>query len=383
MYFKDIVGLDEVKSHLIADARSGHVAHAQLFHGFEGSGVAAVALAYARYLNCLHPGEHDACGKCSSCLKYDRLAHPDLIFLYPYIKGSNTFVDDYLPQWRELLAGNVYFNRADWQDAIGAGNSQPIIYSHESKMLDDKLSYKVSEARYRIIYIWQPERMHEALANKMLKLVEEPPENTIILMASLDPNKIIGTIMSRVQPIHIRPLSDAEIMHGIRMRGLMPAVGSEQMQVWAHLARGNFRQVMDLIAGNAEAQESFGYIREILNGVMRPSPIEMRRLAECIAGLGREVQVRLLMQLAAFFRECMVLPMEQWQLTYLRPEQTDLAQTIRGAVTPQNVSALIDECNLAIRHVQQNVNGKMIFMDLILRLTSQLTPSYRSLGLRQ
>lgn len=384
MYFRDIIGLEDLKQRLIDNARSGHIAHAQLFCGNEGSGASALALAYARYLNCHNPGETDACGRCASCLKYDRLAHPDLFMLYPYINGTKLSSEDFLPHWRNMLTDKgAYFSRTEWQEEIKAGNSQPIIYSKESRFLDEKLAYKVSEAKYRIIYIWQPEKMHETLANKLLKLVEEPPERTIILMASFDPNHVLGTILSRIQYVNVRPLSDEEIKEGICQRGLLSSSGEEQLQTLAHLAQGSFKHALELIEGNEEAQENFMIIEKILTGIMKPDPKEMRRISEEIAALGRESQIRLVSQLGSFFRECLILPFGQWQLNYLRLDQIGLAREIKGAVNEKNIVSLMAECDLAIRHIKQNVNAKMIFFDFILRITSALTPAFKSLGLRK
>lgn len=382
MYFKDIIGLAEIKANLIHNAQTERIAHAQLFAGQEGSGVASLALAYARYINCHQPRMEDACGQCPSCQKYDRMAHPDLYFLFPYINGSKNSSDDFIPHWRDMLLKGAYFNRADWQELIKAGNSQPIIYSKESKMLDEKLAYKISEARYRVIYIWQPELMHEALANKLLKLVEEPPERTVILMASLNPNKVLGTILSRVQFTQVRPLAEQEILYGIDQQGLMSNATFEQKQNIAHLSKGNFREALDHIQGNTEATKNFLFINDVLRGIIKPDPKAMHKMAEQIANLDRESQIRLIIQMNSFFRECLIKPWEATWLNYLRYDQENLAEQLNGVFNTENIIPLMAECDLAIRHIRQNVNTKMVFFDLILRITSTLSPAYKALGLR-
>ena len=201
MYFRDVAGLEDLKTYLRRTAQTRQIAHAQLFAGEEGGGAFPLALAYARYLNCQMPTDTDACGHCPSCLKYDVLAHPDLFFVYPVVNASSspTPSDDYIRQWREMLGSESYFTPADWLEYIKAGNSQPIIYSKEAEAVEQKLSFRIYEASYRVVMIWQPERMNEAMANKLLKLIEEPPEHTLFFMISSEPDKVLGTIRSRVK----------------------------------------------------------------------------------------------------------------------------------------------------------------------------------------
>ncbi|WP_329903795.1 DNA polymerase III subunit delta' [Porphyromonas pogonae] len=386
MYFKDIIGLDEIKKHLIACARRQDIPHAQLFTSGDGTGAVALALAYARYINCLNPSEEDACGCCSSCLKYDQLAHQDLIFLYPIVNGSKNICDDLLPDWRKMLLGknnaerNVYFTHKDWLEQIGAGNSQPIIYSRESDVLDEKLAYKIAEAKYRVVFIWQPERMHEALANKLLKLIEEPPTNTIILMVSHEPGKILGTIKSRAQQTNIRPLTEQEIAQGLKRYGLL--TDDNNLRQVAHLAQGNFREALDIQEGNYQKEQELEYLRDILHCSISASPLEMKKTTEKISSLGREAQVALLEYLIGFFRECYIYNLQMPQLNYLHNQEINDAEKLRGCINSGNIRQLLSETDLAIRHIKQNTNSKMVFFDFLLNITAATAQAYKSKGLR-
>ena len=177
MFFKDIIGQEKAKQRLIKEAKEGRIAHAQLFCGREGVGKLPLAIAYARYLSCEHPGEEDACGKCASCIKYNKLIHPDLHFVFPVIKKKNkdTTSNDYLAEWRELLLETPYFNINMWLEKMDAENQQAQIFVKESDEIIRKLSLKSSQGGYKIMIIWLPEKMNTECSNKLLKILEEPP----------------------------------------------------------------------------------------------------------------------------------------------------------------------------------------------------------------
>ena len=248
MYFKDIIGQEEVKERLRQSARTGIVPHAQLFTEQGGAGAFPLALAYARYLNCTNRTDTDACGRCPSCLKYDELAHPDLHFVFPIVakkEKKKEVCDDYLSEWRGFLKEHPYFNMDEWLDYIEAGNSQAIIYSKESDEIIHKLSLKIYEAEYRILIVWLPEKLHPTCANKLLKIIEEPPMRTVILMVSETPDLILGTIQSRAQRIHIRPIETDAIMNAMVSRfGLSP----DDAKHVAHLSSGSFIKAMEAIS---------------------------------------------------------------------------------------------------------------------------------------
>ena len=248
MYFKDIIGQEEVKERLRQSARTGIVPHAQLFTEQGGAGAFPLALAYARYLNCTNRTDTDACGRCPSCLKYDELAHPDLHFVFPIVakkEKKKEVCDDYLSEWRGFLKEHPYFNMDEWLDYIEAGNSQAIIYSKESDEIIHKLSLKIYEAEYRILMVWLPEKLHPTCANKLLKIIEEPPMRTVILMVSETPDLILGTIQSRAQRIHIRPIETDAIMNAMISRfGLSP----DDAKHVAHLSSGSFIKAMEAIS---------------------------------------------------------------------------------------------------------------------------------------
>ena len=216
MFFKDVIGQEEAKQCLIREAKEGKIAHARLFCGPEGIGKLPLAIAFARYLSCNNPGENDACGLCPSCVKFNKLAHPDLHFVFPVIKkkAKDTVSDDFILEWRELLSHTPYFNLNIWLEEMGAENQQAQIYVKESDEIIRKLSLKSSQGGYKIMIIWLPEKMNVECSNKLLKLLEEPPSQTIFLLISEEPDLLLTTIQSRTQRLTLYGISKKMVWLG-------------------------------------------------------------------------------------------------------------------------------------------------------------------------
>ena len=216
MYFKDIIGQDDIKARLLNMVRKGTVPHALLFSGPEGTGKLPMAIAFARYLLCKNSADNDSCGTCPSCYKMNKLVHPDLHFLYPVINKSKTSqkptrCDDEIKNWREIVTEKEYFNLEDWLISLGADNKQAQIFAAESDVITNKLSLKSTEGGYKIAIIWYPEKMHPACSNSLLKLLEEPPQKTVFILVSNNPDMILETITSRTQRIEFKRLQENEI----------------------------------------------------------------------------------------------------------------------------------------------------------------------------
>lgn len=369
MYFGDIIGQEEIKQRLIQSAQTGIVPHAQLFTGQGGAGAFPLALAYGRYLNCTNRLEADACGRCPSCLKYNELAHPDLHFVFPIIskkEKKKEVCDDYLAEWRGFLKDRPYFNMDGWLDYIEAGNSQAIIYSKESDEIIRKLSLRIYEATYRILLVWLPEKLHSTCANKLLKIIEEPPQNTVILMVSEVPDQVLGTILSRAQRINIRGIQAEDIASAMASRfGLAP----EDAKHVAHLAGGSYLNAIEAISLDEENK----FFLEQFKGMMRNSWARnvkgMREMADTLAGIGRERQKNFLSYCQHLIRENFMYRFQSPELNYMNLNESGFAVKFAPFINERNVFDIMEELAKADRHVAQNVNPKMVFFDLSLRLT--------------
>ncbi|WP_102408411.1 ATP-binding protein [Parabacteroides bouchesdurhonensis] len=369
MYFKDIIGQGEIKRQLIKSAQTNIVPHAQLFTEQGGAGAFPLALAYARYLNCTNRTENDACGKCPSCLKYNELAHPDLHFVFPIVskkEKKKEICDDYLTEWRSFLKEYTYFNLDNWLEYIEAGNSQALIYSKESDEIIHKLNLKIYEATYRILLVWLPEKLHPTCANKLLKIIEEPPANTVILMVSETPDQVLGTILSRAQRINVRAIQTEAITQAmISQFGLSP----DDAKHVGHLSRGSFLKAVEAISLGEENK----FFLEQFKGMMRNSWARnvkgMKTMADTIAGIGRERQKNFLAYCQHLIRENFMYRFQSPDLNYMNLDEASFAIKFAPFVNERNVIDIMDELAKAEKDIAQNVNAKMVFFDLSLRLT--------------
>lgn len=364
MYFRDVIGLHDVKTHLIDSVRQGFIPHARIFYGPEGVGKLPLAIAYARYLNCSNRGAEDACGECPSCHKFDKLAHPDLHFVFPVVKSKVS--DQYLPQWREFLSEHHYFNLNDWLNFIDAQNAQGVIYSKESDEIIRKLNLKVYEAPYKIMIVWLPEKMHEACANKLLKLVEEPPENTVFLLVSEDREHVLQTIWSRCQPLHIRAIEKDEMVGVLQHKF---GLNAEKAQSTAHIANGSFTKAIEIIHASEHTEYFFELFRQMMRNAFAGKIKAIREIAAELAGIGREMQKSFLLYALRLFREYFVSNLNEPEMVYLNSDEWLFGKRFAPFINEKNIEALSDEFSLAYRQIEQNGNAKIIFLDLCLKVT--------------
>lgn len=382
MYFHDIIGHETLKAELISSVQMGIIHHAQLFVGRDGEGALGLAYAYARYLNCTQRGETDACGHCPSCKRYDTFAEQDLFHLFPIVNASGkNLAEDTLPEWRSFLAQGPYVRYDEWLSLLGGDGKKASIFAREGEALQQSLSYQMAGTGYRIVLIWLPEKMQEALGNKLLKLVEEPPARTIILMVTMEEEAVLGTLRSRMQTLRLQPLAPQVIEEALHL--IPQGTDGVEATLAAHLSEGNYRVALDSYLGRSEehlSQER--YLQRILRATVNAQPTEMKLLAEELATTSRDEQLALITYLARMFREFYLFNLDLPKLNYLTSKETSIASYLRSCITGQNVRVVESELDLARRHIAQNVNSKMVFFDLLLRLTSALAPSYRQQGIR-
>ena len=237
MLFKDIIGQEETKVQLRRSVREGRIPHAQLFTGISGIGKLQLALAYAQYLNCPHRTDEDSCGTCPTCLQYQHLQHPDLHFAFPIVKDEyHDCCDDFVDKWRDIILQKHYFDLEDWHKTLGVETKQSMIYEKESGEILRKLSLKPFGDGYKVMLIWQPEKMNIQCANKLLKILEEPAQKTVFLMVSEHPEQLLSTIQSRVQTIRVPRLEKETIEAALRQRGLE----ARQANDIARIANGSY-----------------------------------------------------------------------------------------------------------------------------------------------
>lgn len=367
MYFRDIIGLNDIKKHLIESVQKGFVPHARLFYGQEGVGKLPLAIAYARYLNCSNRGNDDACGRCPSCQKFDKFAHPDLHFVFPVIKSKIS--DEYLPEWRTFLSNNKYFTLNDWLSFIKAENAQGLIYSKESEEIIRKLNLKVYEAKYKIMIIWLPEKMHESCANKLLKMIEEPPKNTVFLLVAENLEEVIPTIRSRCQPLNIRAIGREEMVSAIQQNY---GIEERDAQTIAHISNGSFTNAIKIIQSENDRSYLLSLFQEMMRASYSRKISSIKEIANKISQIGREMQKSFLLYSMRLFREYFVYNLNEPEMVYLNREESLFGERFAFFINENNIQELNDEFSLAYRQIEQNGNAKIIFLDLCLKITMLL-----------
>lgn len=379
MHFSEVIGQQEIKDRFIRSVREQRIPHAQLLRGPEGVGKLALAIAYAQYICCENRGETDSCGVCPSCVKFKKLAHPDLHFVFPVIKpaGKNSVVcDDFIAEFREKVIANPYFSVNDWYAVISGDAKQGMIYSGESQEIIRKLSLKTYESEYKVMIIWLPEKMNTECANKLLKILEEPPEKTVFLLVSNSPDEMLTTILSRTQQIIIPKLTDDDLMVALLRNRDIEITQHDALNV-ARIANGSYLSAMSILNEDDENKVNFERFVMIMrlawqvgNRKDHASLKTLRKWADdmAAAAIGRERQKKFLSYAQHMTRENFILNLKNKDLNYFVSYESDFSQKFSPFINERNVEDIMKEFELAERHIERNVNAKMVFFDLVLKI---------------
>ncbi len=372
MFFRDIVGQQEVIGQLIKEAQAGTVPHALLFCGPEGTGKLQTAIAFSRYLLCRDKGTGtESCGTCPSCVKMDKLVHPDLHFVFPVINksktaGRSTISDDEIGIWREFVLENRYFGFEDWMNAIDAENKQARIFVTESESITSKLSLKSVEGGYKIVIIWHAEKMKAECANSLLKLLEEPPAGTVFILVSDTPEQMLETIVSRTQRIEFKRIPIAEIE--VSLTGPGYGLDSGNARKIAHFSGGSWLKAVKALRINAESEEFLDYFMQLMRFTYARKLKELKSWSENMAAGGREWQKRFLEYCQRMIRENFICNFHEPELNYMTEREEQFSVRFAPYVNEKNIIGLTNVISDAQRDIEQNVNSKMIFFDLSLKI---------------
>ncbi len=378
MLFKEIIGQTEVKHRLLNLVRENRTPHALMLFGPPGVGKLALAVAMTQYLSCNERQPGDACGRCPSCLKFTKLVHPDLHFVFPVLKTAKVqkdpVSDHFLKEWREALLSNPYLSENQWYESIGAENKQGVINKEESLQIIRKLGFKPYESDYRMMVVWLPEKMNQAAANKLLKLIEEPPDKTLIIMVSESTDKILPTILSRTQLMHVPPLSESEIEEGLLKQGTQDA---QLMEDAISKSNGSFNTALQSIGQDANELFYFDLFTRLMRLTYARSIIEINDWVDQVAGLGRERQKQWVDYSLRLLRESFMLHMDADQLNYMSRKEYEFSEKFSPFIHEGNIGALVESFDAAGNHIEANGNPRIILMDLsirIIRLLMQTAP---------
>ena len=363
-----------VVAHLRKLYTDNRIPHALLLAGPEGCGKMAIALDFARLLLCETPkaegadGQTQPCGHCHGCAMSRTLAHPDLHFVFPTIKSTSStrsVSDMWLKEWREMLLETPYFDLAMWEERMGIANQQPQIFADESEAILRKVSLVSAQGGYKIVIIWLPELMNEACANKMLKLLEEPPQQTLFLLCSNQPERIITTIRSRTQRIDVKVIPEADIATALERERGLSAPDAARI---AHIAAGSYTRALRQISVSNEEREFLDMFILLMRKCYLRDIKEMHAWSEQLSSWGRERQKAFLEYAQRLVRENFVYNFRLPQLNYLTQEEEAFSTNFARFINERNVIGISEELALAQRDIMQNVNPRMVFFDFALKM---------------
>lgn len=371
MLFADVIGQDIIKEQLRRCVDEDRLAHALLFTGPRGNGKLPMAVALAHYLLCANHSDGHACNSCPTCVKINKLIHSDLHFVFPVRKkkgassDSAPVSDEYISEWRSLFIKNPYFPYNDWLEKLDVENQQPMIYERESGEILQKLSMQSREGGWKIVIIWLPEKMKEACSNKLLKIIEEPPKDTLFILVSEQPDMIIPTILSRTQRIDIPKILPVDIEAALMERyGLTP----EDARRVAQQCGGDWEKAEEMLRVDTDKGLFLDLFSQLMRIAYARNIREMKRWSEQVAALGRERQKGLLDYCQRMIRENFIMNFKRGEMVYLSNDERNFSQRFSPFVNENNIIGIMEELADAQKHIEQNVNAKMIFFDMALRM---------------
>ena len=375
MKFSEVIGQGDVKDRLRELVRERRVPNTLMFCGPGGSGKMALALAFASYLLGERDGEASLLADSQAIVNAEamlaRWEHPDLHFTYPVIKPVGTSAehkmtsDDFTREWHELLCKSPYFSMDAWLACMDAANQQAIIGAGESDELTRKLSLKSSQGGYKVSIIWLPERMNVECANKLLKLLEEPPRQTVFIMVCEESDALLDTIKSRTQRIDIKRIDDAALEQALIERRAIDADTAHRI---ARIAGGNWLRALENLEAGNENRLFLDMFIMLMRLAYQRNIKELKQWSEAVAGYGREKQRRLLRYMMRMVRENFMYNFGQPELCYLTQEEENFSCKFARFINEANVVDINELLQKAHRDIGQNANAKIVFFDLALQM---------------
>jgi len=369
MQFKDIIGQSQAKELLIQLAREQRVPHALMLIGPPGNGKLALALAFAQFLNCKSKTETDSCGVCGSCVKYRKLIHPDLHFTFPVIKTqafSKPTSTDYIGKWREYFLANPYPVFERWNQIIAEENKQGMIYVEEASEIIQKLNKKAYEADYKVSLIWLPETMNATCANKILKILEEPPANTIFILVTEEEQRLLSTIRSRCQTIRL-PKIEEKILAEALFRH--PSLGENDPLVMARIANGNFILAEVLLLEDEIRKYNHRQYTSLMRSGYKRNLAELLDWSDELSAIGRVRQLSFLRYCSQFTRENFMSNFREPALVTMDENEEKFAAKFAPFIQEKNVVLLFAEFEKSLKDIASNGNAKAVFTDMAIKVS--------------
>lgn len=368
MKFSDIPAHESAKERLRNFVKHDKIPHALLIEGPSGIGKFALARAFAQYVHCENRHDGDCCGKCPSCIQHKAFNHIDTHYVFPVVKKSKpkkSFSDDYIEEWQDFLNEKPYMDFERWLVALDNINAQPLIYVDESEELIRKLNFTSHKSRYKIVLVWLPERMNEECANKLLKLIEEPYNDTLFIFVSNDAKEILPTIYSRTQRIELKRLSDETIANEL-VSGY--SIEPQDAMSIAHIADGSMISAIKGLTLTKESSRFLELFIQLMRLAYQRKVKELKQWSNDVASLGREQEIQFLSYCQRLIRENFIYNLNIKELNYINREEENFSKNFARFITERNVIKLIEVLNNAQTDIAGNGNAKIILFDLVIKI---------------
>jgi DNA polymerase-3 subunit delta' len=386
LQFNHITGQEEIKKKLIRTVAENRVSHAQLFHGPEGSRKLAIAIAYAQFINCRDrhindDGTGDSCGKCPSCVKFDKLAHPDLHFIFPVATSKEVdkspMSRDFLKIWRQSLLENDFrLTLNEWYAAAGYEKKQGIINAEDCSEILRTLSYKSYESEFKVMVIWMADRLYHSAAPKILKILEEPPEKSLFILITESPEKILSTILSRTQMVKFPRLSDQDLEHGLKAL----SCPEQEIRRIIPLADGNLTRAANIFKNEEEELDYLEKFVKWMRLCYKNNLKDTLAFTAELAKMGRERQKNFLSYSERIIRNAMLINYNNPQLARLNAEEHEFLKKFGLFINYTNIPDFFTELEKAQYHIERNANPNILFMDLSMTFTILLLTAEKQSG---
>jgi len=373
MFFSEVIGQETVKKTLIKSVKNNRVSHAQLFLGPEGSGNLAMAIAFAQYISCEDKQDEDSCGKCPSCVKYNKIAHPDLHFIFPVATNKEVTKDPrsdlFMEQWRAAVVDNPYMSLGEWHRHLGIENKQAIINADDCNEVVKKLSLKTFESEYKVMIIWKAERLFHSAAPKLLKILEEPPSKTLFLLIAENSEQIIQTILSRTQVVRFKKLDYKSLATALsRKYGLE----GHKLNYIVKMSSGNYTEALRLIDHSVVKEFNFVEFQKWMRMCFRKDIIKLIEWIDEVGKIGRERQKSFIEHALQMVRECLMINYGVGQLVVLTDEERKFANNFSPFINQNNCIAMTEALNKAYFNIERNANIRILLLDLSILISGML-----------
>lgn len=359
MLFKSVVGQEILKKHLIDEVNNEKVSHAQLFLGQPGYGTLPLAIAFVQYLFCENKGDNDSCGECPSCRKVEKLEHPDLHFSFPTVQAISKVTNPLLGEWREQIKENAYFNLNNWLTKIDPKERKPIISVHESQQIIKKLTLKSFEGGYKVMIIWMAEEMNPQCANKLLKILEEPPAKTLFILVAKSQEYILQTILSRTQIVNVPRLGWNDITDYLKTEK-----GINSTDSIAGRVEGDLIEAVELAEHTDEKDANYLSFIQLMRVCYKKNVLDMIKWAEEISSTSKENQKQFLKYALHMFRQSILRNYTGDVITRVSDDEDAFLGNFAQFITGNNIISMTTSFSDSHYHIERNANSKILFTNL-------------------